>query len=288
MNAFPELPGADGVLGRRRIMLDGRAWEAVHEDGTLLLADGRRVDEEAAVHLPPCEPSKIIGVHVNYRSRAEELAVPLPPAPTYFEKPVTAVNAHRGRVVRPGGCRYLNYEGEIAIVIGRPARNVTQAEAPAHIAGYTVANDFTLHDFLESDMVRAKGADSLAPLGPTLVTGWDFAGKTIRTYVNGRVVQEDTADGMVWDMHYLVADLSRMMTLLPGDVIMSGTPANSRPVQPGDTVSVEVDGIGTLTNDIVEVPVTGLGQLGTQPSDSRLVRAVALLEEQPGKLMAHT
>lgn len=270
------------VSGTRRILLHGRPQAVQARDGILFGPDGRPIDEATAAYLPPCEPSKIIGVHVNYRSRAREMSFPLPDAPTYFEKPVTAINAHRGEVVRPGGCQYLNYEGEIAIVIGRPARNVTREDAPAYIAGYTVVNDFTLHDFVEFDMVRAKGADSLAPLGPALVTGWDFADKTIRTRVNGRVVQEDTTAGMVWDMYYLVADLSRMMTLLPGDVVMSGTPANSRPVRPGDTVSVEVEGLGTLTNDIAEVPVTGLSLLGVQPADSATARAIALAETTGG------
>jgi 5-oxopent-3-ene-1,2,5-tricarboxylate decarboxylase / 2-hydroxyhepta-2,4-diene-1,7-dioate isomerase len=266
------------TISSRRILLDGRAQAVEERGGILVLPDGRQIEEAAAAYLPPCEPSKIVGVHVNYRSRAQELAFSLPGSPTYFEKPVTAINAHRGVVARPSGCQYLNYEGEIAIVIGRAARNVAREEAAAYIAGYTIVNDFTLHDFVEFDMVRAKGADSLAPVGPALVTGWDFTDKTIRTYVNGQVVQEDTTHGMVWDMHYLVADLSRMMTLLPGDVIMSGTPANSRPVRPGDTISVEVEGIGALTNDIVEAPAPGLSRLGVQPSDSATARAIALAQ----------
>jgi 5-oxopent-3-ene-1,2,5-tricarboxylate decarboxylase/2-hydroxyhepta-2,4-diene-1,7-dioate isomerase len=270
----------------RRILLDGRPQAVEAWDDILVLPDGRQIEEAAAAYLPPCEPTKIVGIHVNYRSRAEELAFTLPAAPTYFEKPVTAINAHRGDVARPSGCKYLNYEGEIAIVIGRPARSIIREEAADYIAGYTIVNDFTLHDFVEFDMVRAKGADSLAPVGPALTTRWDFAGKTIRTYVNGRVVQEDSTSGMVWDMHYLVADLSRMMTLLPGDVIMSGTPANSRPVEPGDTVSVEVDGLGTLTNDIIEVPAAGLSHLGVQPSDSAMARAIALAQTATAPLRA--
>lgn len=274
------------ISATRRILMDGRAVAVAARDGILLLPDGRQVKEAGAVYLPPCEPTKIIGIHVNYRSRAEELSFPVPASPTYFEKPVSAINAHRGGVTRPAGCQYLNYEGEIAIVIGRPARDVAPDEAAGCIAGYTIVNDFTLHDFVEFDMVRAKGADSLAPVGPALVSGWDFADKTIRTYVNGEVVQEDTTSGLVWDMHYLVADLSRMMTLLPGDVIMSGTPANSRPVQPGDTVSVEVEGLGTLTNNIIEVPAAGLSRLGVQPSDSAMVRAIALAQTTAAPLKA--
>src|SRR5215469_14728483 len=153
----------------QRILLDGRPQAVEARDGILVLPDGRQIEEAVAAYLPPCEPGKIVGIHVNYRSRAEELAFTLPDVPTYFEKPVTAINAHRGQVARPSGCQYLNYEGEIAIVIGRPARNVAWEEASDYIAGYTIVNDFTLHDFVEFDMVRAKGADSLAPVGPALM-----------------------------------------------------------------------------------------------------------------------
>lgn len=271
-------PDSSPTTTTRRILLDGHPQPAEARDGVLLTPGGRQTEEAAAVYLPPCEPTKIIGVHVNYRSRAEELAYTLPDTPTYFEKPVTALNAHRGDVIRPAGCQYLNYEGEIAIVIGRAARDITPQQAPEYIAGYTIVNDFTLHDFVEYDMVRAKGADTLAPIGPALATGWDFADKTIRTYVNSRLVQEDTTAGMVWDMHYLTADLARMMTLLPGDVIMSGTPANSRPVSPGDTVTIDVEDIGTLTNHIVEAPAAAHSHLGVQPSDSATARTIALAQ----------
>ena len=143
----------------------------------------------------------------------------LPPAPTYFHKPVTALNSHQGAVVRPEGCKWLNYEGEIVIVMGRTCRNVAPDEAGDYIAGYTIGNDFGLHDFRDTDagsMLRVKGSDTLAPVGPGLVAGWDFHGKTLRTLVNGQVVQEGSTDEMEWDMHYLVADLARTITLQPG------------------------------------------------------------------------
>ena len=143
----------------------------------------------------------------------------LPPAPTYFHKPITALNSHRGAVVRPQRCKWLNYEGEIVIVIGRTCRNVSPDEAGDYIAGYTVGNDYGLHDFRDTDagsMLRVKGADTLAPVGPGLVTDWDFRGKGIRTIVNGVVRQDATTDEMEWDMHYLVADIARTITLVPG------------------------------------------------------------------------
>ena len=151
--------------------------------------------------------------------------------------------------MRPDRCKWLNYEGEIAIVIGRTCRNVSPGDVGEYIAGYSVANDYGLHDFRDTDagsMLRVKGSDTLCPVGPGLVTDWDFHGKRIRTLVNGEVRQDGNTDEMEWDMHYLVADIARTITLVPGDVLLSGTPANSRPVEPGDVVTVEVEGLGAL------------------------------------------
>jgi 5-oxopent-3-ene-1,2,5-tricarboxylate decarboxylase/2-hydroxyhepta-2,4-diene-1,7-dioate isomerase len=262
----------------RRILLDGDPTPVVREADDLVAPDGRRVSTDNAIHLPPCEPTKIVCIHLNYESRVKEFLASLPPAPTYFHKPVSALSAHEGDVVRPPRCRFLNYEGEIAIVIGRACRNVAPSEAPDVIAGYTVANDFGLHDFRDTDagsMLRVKGSDTLCPLGPGLVDDWDFRGRRIRTMVNGEVRQDGSTDEMVWDMHYLVADIARTITLLPGDVILSGTPAHSRPVEPGDVVEVEVEGLGTLRNTIVEGDVPVREDVGAQPSDSEEVASTA-------------
>jgi 5-oxopent-3-ene-1,2,5-tricarboxylate decarboxylase / 2-hydroxyhepta-2,4-diene-1,7-dioate isomerase len=267
------------VTDYRRIVLDGATVEVVRDGDDLVSADGRRVKAHEAVHLPPIVPTKIIAVHLNHRSRVEEFQTSLPPAPTYFHKPTSALNAHGGAIVRPAGCKYLNYEGEVAIVIGRTCRNVSPAAAGDHIAGYTIANDYGLHDFRDTDagsMLRVKGSDTLCPLGPGLVTDWDFRGKRLRTYVNGTVVQDGSTDEMTWDMHYLVADIARTITLYPGDVLLSGTPANSRPVQPGDVVEVEVEGLGRLTNHIVTGPVPIRDDCGAQPTESEEVRSTAL------------
>ncbi len=262
----------------RRIVLDGATVDVVRNGDDLVAGDGRRVRTDDAVHLPPVVPSKIIAVHLNHRSRVEEFMVPMPAAPTFFHKPTSALNAHRGAVVRPRRCRYLNYEGEVAIVIGHACRGIAPAEAGGYIAGYTIANDFGLHDFRDTDagsMLRVKGSDTLCPLGPGLVTDWDFRGKRLRTYVNGEVVQDGSTDEMTWDMHYLVADIARTITLYPGDVLLSGTPANSRPVQPDDVVEVEVDGLGRLTNHIVAGPAPIRDDLGAQPTDSEEVVSTA-------------
>ncbi|MER7395760.1 fumarylacetoacetate hydrolase family protein [Streptomyces sp. NPDC000151] len=263
----------------RRILLDGAVVETVREGKELVAGDGRRVKIDDARHLPPVVPSKIVAVHLNHRSRVAEFQIKLTPTPTYFHKPTSALNSHQGAIVRPEGCKWLNYEGEVAIVIGKTARNISQAEAGEYIAGYTVANDYGLHDFRDTDagsMLRVKGSDTLCPLGPGLVTDWDFRGKYLRTYVNGELVQDGSTDEMEWDMHYLVADIARTITLYPGDVLLSGTPANSRPVQPGDVVEVEAEGLGRLTNHIVTGPTAIRGDVGAQPTESEEVRSTAL------------
>jgi len=263
----------------RNILLDGYATRVRLEGSVLVNNDGREVAVESAVHLPPVQPRKIVCVHLNYRSRVEEYMTKLPSAPTYFHKPVTALCAHRADVVRPERCQWLNYEGEIAIIIGRHCRNISQAEAGDYIAGYSVANDYGLHDFRDTDagsMLRVKGSDTLCPVGPGLVTDWDFHGKQISTRVNGKVMQDGNTDEMEWDMHYLVADIARNITLEPGDILLSGTPANSRPVQPGDVVEVEVEGLGILSNRIVHGPTPIRDELGAQPSSSEEVISTAM------------
>jgi 5-oxopent-3-ene-1,2,5-tricarboxylate decarboxylase/2-hydroxyhepta-2,4-diene-1,7-dioate isomerase len=263
----------------RRILLDGYPIEVVRDGEELVAPDGRRIAIEDATHLAPSEPTKIIAVHLNYDSRTQEFMTKLPPAPTYFHKPITALNTHKGAVVRPSGCKWLNYEGEIVIIIGKTCRNISPEEAGEYIAGYSVGNDYGLHDFRDTDagsMLRVKGSDTLAPVGPGMVTDWDFRNKMIRTYVNGEVKQEDNTDNMEWDMHYLVADIARTITLVPGDMLFSGTPAFSRPVQPGDVVEVEVEGLGRLTNHIVEGPTPIRTDVGAQPTESEEVVSTAL------------
>ena len=263
----------------RRILLDGAPVETVRHGDELVAADGRVVGVDEAIHLPPCEPTKIIAVHLIYDSRTQEFMTRLPSAPTYFHKPITALNSHKGAVVRPERCKWLNYEGEIVIVIGRTCRNVSPEQAGDYIAGYTVGNDYGLHDFRDTDagsMLRVKGSDTLAPIGPGLVTGWDFHDKGIQTRVNGVVRQDSTTAEMEWDMHYLVADIARTITLVPGDILFSGTPAFSRTVYPGDVVEVEVEGLGTLSNTIVEGPVPIRDDCGAQPTESEEVISTAM------------
>jgi len=260
-------------------MIDGKPTSVTRDNDEIVTPDGARIGIDTVEHLPPVEPTKIICVHLNYESRRAEFGASLGPAPTYFHKPITSLNAHGGEVVRPRPCRFLNYEGEIAIVIGRRTKHISPEDAGEHIGGYTIANDFGLHDFRDTDagsMLRVKGSDTLCPIGPGVVSDWRFPGKRIRTLVNGEVRQDGTTDEMIWDMHYLVADLARTITLVPGDVVLSGTPANSRPVEPGDVVEVEVEGLGRLRNTVVEGPVALREDVGAQPSDSEEVISTAL------------
>lgn len=262
----------------RRILLNGCETTVAVSGKNLISRDGREVPVEEATHLSPTEPRKIICVHLNYRSRVEEFMTVLPDAPTYFHKPLTALCGHKADIVRPERCKWLNYEGEIAIVIGRHCRNISRTEAKDYIAGYTIANDYGLHDFRDTDagsMLRVKGSDTLCPVGPGLVTGWDFRNKRIRTIVNGKVMQDGNTDEMEWDMHYLVADIARNITLEPGDLLLSGTPAMSRTVYPGDIVEVEVEGLGKLVNKIVQGPIPIRDDVGAQPTESEEVISTA-------------
>ncbi len=263
----------------RRILLDGYPTITERDGKNLTANDGRVVAVAEAVHLPPTTPSKIICVHLNYRSRVEEFMTKLPAAPTYFHKPVSALSAHNSGIVRPQRCNWLNYEGEIAIIIGRTCRNVSPEEVGDYIAGYSISNDYGLHDFRDTDsgsMLRVKGSDTLCPVGPALVTDWDFHDKRITTSVNGKIVQDASTVEMEWDMHYLVADIARNITLEPGDILLSGTPANSRPVKPGDLVEVEVEGLGKLSNTIVVGPTPIRDDVGAQPTESEEVISTAM------------
>ncbi|WP_374563301.1 fumarylacetoacetate hydrolase family protein [Ideonella sp.] len=272
-------------IERRRVMIGGSAfWGTMQDDGRLQLDDGRSVDPTTTTHLPPVNPSKIIAVHISYRSRSIETRNKPQPteAPTYFTKPPTALNGHGGQILKPEDCQYLNYEGEYAVVIGRTTRNVTPDEAWDCIEGFCCALDMGLQDFRDTDqgsMLRVKGADTLLPIGPGIVRGVNLFEQTLRTYRNGLVVQEaHIGDETIWGPHYVIADIARHITLLPGDVILMGTPCHSRSVDPGDVVECEITGIGRLAGAVVAAPAPRASALGVgaPPTDSPEVRRVAL------------
>jgi len=262
----------------RRILHQGVPCWVTLDGDDLVLGDGRRVTEADATYLPPCDPTKILCIHLNYESRRVEFKAPPLETPTYFQKPTTALNAHRGALGRPEGHKYLNYEGEVAVIIGKPMRSIGREETWNHIAGFAAGNDVGCHDYRDTDagsMLRVKGMDGFCPIGPGIVSGVDVRRSTIRTYVNGTVVQDGAVGEMIFPIDYILADLCRFITLLPGDVILSGTPRNSRPMDVGDLVEVEVSGLGRLSNRVVEIPVPP-HRVGHQPTDTDGVRRVAL------------
>ena len=263
----------------RRILHQGTpVWVKPEEGGKLRLGDGRTVDEAAATYLPPCDPTKIICIHLNYDSRRVEFKAPPLVTPTYFQKPLTTLNSHRGFLNRPADCRYLNYEGEIAAIVGKPMRNVAPDEVWDCLAGFAPANDVGAQDFRDTDagsMLRVKGQDGFCPVGPGIVRGVDIRKESVRTYINGKMVQDGPVSAMTFPIDYIFADLSRHITFLPGDIVLTGTPANSRPMNIGDVVEVEVTGIGRISNTVQEAPAPA-HNVGHQPTDSDAVRRVAL------------
>lgn len=274
---------------RRRVLLGGSAfWGTIVESGAdagrLRLDDGRIIDAEPQVYLPPVSPSKIIAVHIAYSSRSLETRnQPKPTAtPTYFTKPPSSLNGHGGQILKPADCTYLNYEGEYAVVIGRTARNVTPDEAWDCIEGFCPALDMGLQDFRDTDqgsMLRVKGADTLLPIGPGIVRGVNIFEQTLRTWVDGRVVQEaNIGDESIWGPHYVIADIARHITLVPGDVILMGTPCHSRSIDPGHIVECEITGLGRLKGTVVAVDAPRASALGVghAPADTPEVRRVAL------------
>jgi 5-oxopent-3-ene-1,2,5-tricarboxylate decarboxylase/2-hydroxyhepta-2,4-diene-1,7-dioate isomerase len=260
-------------------------WGTLLDDRVRLDAGGelRAAD---ATFLAPCEPTKIIATHLTYRSRLDEYAARVPREPSYFLKPPTSLNGHHGVLRRPRGARFLNYEGEVAAVIGRRMHGVPQSEVLDHVAGYAPANDVGLHDFRHADrgsMLRVKGQDGFCPIGPGLTAAADFdpTDFRLRTFLNGEVVQDGTAADLIWPIAYLLADLNRLITLEPGDVVLTGTPAHSRPMEPGDRVAVEVSGLGRLENTVEDwdVDLAGPGEQ-LQVSAATLHVALAMPEDE--------
>ena len=215
---------------------------------------GRRVgDIEEMRILPPCTPSKIVAVGKNYLDHARESQSAVPDEPLIFLKPPTTVIAHLDAIVYPPISQRVDHEGELAVIIGRRCRSIEPAEAHTYILGYTCANDVTARDVQRKDgqWTRGKGFDTFLPLGPFISTDIDWSTATLETRLNGQVRQRTLLNAMVFKVDYLVSFVSQVMTLLPGDVLLTGTPAGVSPMQPGDVVEVEIVGIGTLRNHVV-------------------------------------
>jgi 2-keto-4-pentenoate hydratase/2-oxohepta-3-ene-1,7-dioic acid hydratase in catechol pathway len=208
---------------------------------------------QGARHMPPAMPTKIVCVGLNYRSHALEMGHDIPAEPVIFLKPPTAMNATGGEIHIPPGVGRVDYEGELAVVIGRRAHRVSVADAESHVLGFTCANDVTARDLqkIDGQWTRSKSFDGFCPIGPWVETDVDPADLSIETYLNGECVQSSRTSDMIFDVSRLVSFASHVMTLLPGDVVLTGTPGGIGPMVPGDSVEVRIEGIGSLVNRVV-------------------------------------
>jgi len=199
------------------------------------------------------KPSKIIAIGLNYYDHAEELKMPVPDHPIMFMKPTSAVIKNGQSIIYPRQSKNVHYEGELAIVIGKKARNISKSAAGKYIKGFTCANDITARDIqnIDGQWTRAKSFDTFCPLGPRVVKNIDPKNLDIQTRVNGKARQKSNTKNMIFDVYKLVSFVSSVMTLLPGDVIITGTPPGVGPLKVGDIVEVEIEKIGILKNMVI-------------------------------------
>ena len=254
-------------MKRAKVAYGGAVHDAYEHPQGVKLADGRVVAEDAVVWLPPFEVGTIIALGLNYadhlKELSKELTVTAKDEPLAFLKGPGSLIGHRAQTRRPRDVTFMHYECELAVVIGSQAKNVKREDAMQHVAGYTVANDYAIRDYLENyyrPNLRVKNRDGGTVLGPWLVDAADVSNPhelSLRTYVNGQLTQQGTTANMVNDIPALIEYLSSFMTLLPGDVILTGTPEGVVNVNEGDEVVTEIDGIGRLVNTIVGDDVFG-------------------------------
>lgn len=255
-----------------RFAAEGQILEGRYEEDALVAASGRRYDPAQVTWLPPVVPPKVIGLALNYADHVKELSnVDLPSeqantikqAPALFFKPLTSLIGHGGWIVYPTGVDYLHYEGELAVVIGRAGRRIRESEAMHYVKGYTIGNDVTVRDFVLNfyrPPVKAKGWDTFGPLGPYLVTADELTDPTnleLRTLVNGEVRQHGNTRDLIYSIPQIIAYVSEFLTLEENDVLLTGTPQGISRIHPGDTVRVEIEGIGALENRVVAEDVSG-------------------------------
>ncbi|MBA4603675.1 fumarylacetoacetate hydrolase family protein [Thermoactinomyces mirandus] len=244
-------------MKRARVAYSGAIHYAVEADGNLRLDDGRIVEETDVVWLPPVQPRTAFALGLNYAGHANELSFKAPAEPLVFLKGPNTFIGHRAKTRRPANVTNMHYECELAVVMGRTARNVKSENAYEYIRGYTVANDYVIRDYLENyyrPNLRAKNHDTCTPLGPWLVDKEDVPDPmnlAMRTYVNGKLMQEGSTRDMIFGIPELIAYLSSFMTLSEGDLILTGTPEGVVDTKAGDEVVTEIEGIGRLVNRIV-------------------------------------
>jgi 5-oxopent-3-ene-1,2,5-tricarboxylate decarboxylase/2-hydroxyhepta-2,4-diene-1,7-dioate isomerase len=241
---------------RARVAYAGALHDASAYGESLRLADGRIVAEEDVVWLPPCKFGTVLALGLNYADHAKELALKHQEEPLVFLKGSGTLLGHRGVTRRPAGVKCMHYECELAVIIGRTAERVPRSRALEHVAGYCIANDYAIRDYLENwyrPNLRVKNRDGATVLGPWFVDAVDVrdpGNLGLRTFVNGKLTQSGNTRDLIFDIPYLVEYLSAFMTLIPGDVILTGTPEGVLNVMPGDVVACEIDGLGRLVNTI--------------------------------------
>jgi len=243
-----------------RVIHQGRVQRAIERDGALLFEGGERAGFDEVTWLPPLEPAPqprtILALGLNYADHAKELAFKAPEEPLVFLKGERALNGHRQFTRRPPDVQFMHYECELAVVVGRTARHVRKGDAYDFIAGYTVANDYAIRDYLENwyrPNLRVKNRDGATPLGPFLVDAGDIPDPmalALRTTVNGKVTQSGSTKDMIFDVPFLIEYFSSFMTLNPGDLILTGTPDGVVDCRPGDVVVTEIERIGALMNTL--------------------------------------
>ncbi len=237
-----------GVLdGEKLLPLWETPFLGITETGETLLQDEITL-------LAPCEPSKIVALGLNYRDHAAEFGHPVPEEPLIFLKPSTAVIGPEADIIYPRMSRRVDYEAELAVIIGKTAHRVAEEKALDYVLGYTCFNDVTARDLQKKDglFTRAKGFDTFAAMGPWIETDiGDPDNVMVEAYLNGERRQHSSTSNMVFGVRHLISFISQVMTLLPGDVIATGTPSGIGPMRPGDVVEVRVEGIGTLRNRVL-------------------------------------
>ncbi|TXT31510.1 MAG: 5-oxopent-3-ene-1 2 5-tricarboxylate decarboxylase / 2-hydroxyhepta-2 4-diene-1 7-dioate isomerase [Rhodocyclaceae bacterium] len=246
-------------MKRGRIAFQGAIHEVTQAaDGRVQLADGRWLNEAEVSWLPPVVPGAVFALGLNYADHAKELAFKAPEVPLAFLKGPNTIVGHRAKTRRPADATYMHYECELAVVIGKTGYQVSKAEAMEMVAGYTVANDYAIRDYLENyyrPNLRVKNRDGCTPLGPWLVDAADVPNPMalkLTTRVNGKTTQQGTTSDMIFDIATLIEYLTSFMTLNPGDIILTGTPEGLADVKAGDVIETEVEGVCCLINTIVD------------------------------------
>lgn len=233
-------------------------WASAHDEYLYVLKGdifqtlsetNKKISPNDVKFLPPVIPTKIIGIGLNYKLHIQESPFEAPEVPLMFLKPPSAIIGHLDHIILPDAKR-VDYEGELGIVIGKKAKNVNEAEAMNYVLGCTIVNDVSARDYFQQDkaFARSKGVDTFCPFGPYIVKGLNPDNLKIETRLNGKIVQSSNTNDLLFKVPQLISFISKYMTLMPGDLIATGTPSGVGPMKKGDVVEVEIEGIGILKN----------------------------------------